>query len=134
MFAAFIDGLVLIPFLVGLVMATGATPTLSRPLLPDQGLAPVSWTFVVLAAAMQCAFFWMFWTRKGATPGKLLLGIRVVDATTGMLPSHGQALKRLAGYLVNNLLWSLGYLWVAVDSRKQGWHDKLAGTVVVHNN
>ena len=74
-----------------------------------------------------------FWVTKQATPGKMLVSVRVVDAKTGATLSKGQALGRYLGYYVSTLPLALGLLWVAFDRRKQGWHDKLAGTVVVRS-
>ncbi len=72
-----------------------------------------------------------FWRRKKATPGKLAIGARVVDAATGQAITTRQGIVRCLGYFVAALPLFLGFLWVAFDPRKQGWHDKLAGTVVV---
>ncbi|MDZ7748200.1 MAG: RDD family protein [Halofilum sp. (in: g-proteobacteria)] len=71
------------------------------------------------------------WARYGATPGKVLLELRVVDAATGGRPSPAQALIRLLGYLVSALPLGLGFAWAAVDRDKQALHDKLARTRVV---
>lgn len=68
---------------------------------------------------------------KGATPGKMLLGLKVLDAKTGNLLTIGQALLRYAGYILSSLIFCLGYIWVGFDKKKQGWHDKMAKTVVV---
>jgi uncharacterized RDD family membrane protein YckC len=72
-----------------------------------------------------------FWRYCGATPGKLAVGVKIVDAQTGHPPSTGRLVVRLLCYLLSALPFSLGFLWVAIDRRKQGWHDKIAGTVVV---
>jgi len=56
-----------------------------------------------------------------------------VDAQTGATPSAKQLVGRYFAYLVSTLPLCLGLLWIAVDKRKQGWHDKLAGTVVVYD-
>lgn len=72
-----------------------------------------------------------FWSMKHATPGKMAIGARIVDAKTGGAPSLAQHVIRYLGYFVSIFPACLGLLWVAFDSRKQGWHDKLAGTVVV---
>jgi uncharacterized RDD family membrane protein YckC len=74
-----------------------------------------------------------FWRRYGATPGKLAVGLKIVDAQTGERAPVGRLALRLACYLVSALPLYLGFLWVAVDRRKQGWHDKIAGTVVVQD-
>ena len=73
----------------------------------------------------------LFWISKQATPGKMAVGARVVDATTGNRLTTGQAIGRYLAYFVSSIPLGLGFVWVAFDSKKQGWHDKLAGTVVV---
>jgi uncharacterized RDD family membrane protein YckC len=74
-----------------------------------------------------------FWLYKQATPGKMMLGARVVDATTGNTLTVGQSIGRYLGYFVSTIPLGLGLIWVAFDPRKQGWHDKLAGTVVIRS-
>lgn len=74
-----------------------------------------------------------FWIAKQATPGKMAISARIVDAETGQHPSTGQLIGRYLGYFVSMLPFFLGIIWVAFDRRKQGWHDKLAGTVVVRS-
>ena len=73
----------------------------------------------------------LFWVTIGQTPGKAAIGARIVDADTGGPISAGTAILRYLGYSVSFIVLSLGYLWVGFDARKQGWHDHLAGTVVV---
>jgi len=75
----------------------------------------------------------IFWLKKQATPGKMAVSAKVVDARTGNTLSAGQAIGRYVGYFVSSLPLGLGLIWVAFDPRKQGWHDKLAGTVVVRS-
>ncbi len=83
-------------------------------------------TFVLPAIAVIA-----FWTAKHATPGKIAIGARIVDEKTGGAPSLRQHVIRYLGYFVSIFPACLGLIWVAFDSKKQGWHDKLAGTVVV---
>ncbi len=73
----------------------------------------------------------LFWKARQATPGKMLLDMRIVDAETGGPPSTQALLIRYVGYLVASIPLCLGFAWVGWDPRKQGWHDKMAGTVVV---
>jgi uncharacterized RDD family membrane protein YckC len=61
----------------------------------------------------------------------MAVGARIVDARTGGRPSTGQLIGRYFAYYVSILPLMLGFIWVAFDARKQGWHDKLANTVVV---
>ena len=75
----------------------------------------------------------LFWAERQATPGKMVLGLRIVDAETGGMPTMGRLTLRYVGYLVSALPLCLGYLWALWDKRKQGWHDKMAGTLVVRD-
>ncbi len=75
----------------------------------------------------------VFWVYKSTSPGKLAFSARIVDAKTGKEPTPRQCLVRYLGYFVSALPLGLGFFWVAFDRRKQGWHDKLAGTVVVRH-
>jgi uncharacterized RDD family membrane protein YckC len=74
-----------------------------------------------------------FWRYCGATPGKLAAGVKVVDARTGARPNTGRLVLRFLCYFVSALPLYLGFLWIAFDRRKQGWHDKIAGTVVINS-
>jgi uncharacterized RDD family membrane protein YckC len=74
-----------------------------------------------------------FWRYCGATPGKLALAVKIVDAATGNPPSTGRLIVRFLAYFVSALPFYLGFFWVALDRRKQGWHDKIAGTVVINS-
>ncbi len=75
-----------------------------------------------------------FWVKFMGTPGKLLLGCQVLDARTLQAVTLGQALLRYVGYFVSILTLGLGFFWIAWDSRKQGFHDKIAKTIVVHED
>ncbi len=72
-----------------------------------------------------------FWFMKQGTPGKIAVKARILCAATMSTPSIGQCIGRYFAYFLSMLPLGLGILWVAIDKRKQGWHDKLAGTVVV---
>ncbi len=73
----------------------------------------------------------VFWAYRSATPGKMLIGAKIVDADTGGRPTPKQLIGRYLAYYLSSLPLGLGFFWVAWDRRKQGWHDKLARTVVV---
>jgi uncharacterized RDD family membrane protein YckC len=73
----------------------------------------------------------LFWLKKQATPGKMAVSAKVVDAKTGKTLSIGQSIGRYLAYFVSVLPFGLGFIWIAFDRKKQGWHDKLANTVVI---
>ena len=74
-----------------------------------------------------------FWLRFSGTPGKMALKLKIVDAGTGNKLTFGQAIGRYFAYMLSAIPFFLGYIWVGFDKRKQSWHDKLAGTVVIRN-
>ena len=67
----------------------------------------------------------------GQTPGKALMGLRVVRMD-GRRLNAWHAFVRVAGYLVSALPLYLGFLWIFIDDHRQAWHDKLAGTCVIY--
>ena len=74
-----------------------------------------------------------FWLHYLGTPGKMAMKLQIVDASTGGKMRTGQAIGRYFAYIISAVPLCLGFIWVGVDQRKQGWHDKLAGTVVIRN-
>lgn len=86
----------------------------------------ISWVAPTIATIL-------FWRYKEATPGKMMLSLRIVDAETGEAPSVAQAVGRYFAYFISMIVLFLGFVWIGIDPRKQGWHDKLAGTVVVRS-
>ena len=69
--------------------------------------------------------------KRQGTPGKLVLGLSIVDAETGQTPRLGRLVLRYLGYLLSTIPLGLGYFWMLWDDRRQTWHDKLGGTLVV---
>ena len=78
-------------------------------------------------------YFVGFWATTGQTPGKMVMGIKVIS-TDGQPVSWGKAILRYIGYIINGLALSLGFIWAAFDPKRQGWHDKIAGTYVVRKD
>lgn len=79
---------------------------------------------------LDMVYFSYFHGTTGQTPGKRLLGLRVVQESGGPI-GLGTAFLRWVGYIVSALPLLMGFLWAGADRRKQGWHDKIAGTVVI---
>ncbi len=84
--------------------------------------------FDVLFAAV---VFLLLWNIIRSSLGKILFRAYIVDSS-GRKAGFGQLLIRYLGYFVSLACFGLGFLWIAFDPRKQGWHDKFAGTVVIY--
>lgn len=124
--ATLIDTLAVLAVILPVLIAVYGTNYFS---MAQGGLAgPVDFLMQVVFPAVAVILFWKF---RGATPGKMLISARVVDATTLGPLSNGQAIGRYFAYFVSILPLMLGFIWVAFDKRKQGFHDKLAGTLVI---
>ena len=67
----------------------------------------------------------------GQTPGKALMGIRVVPLVGGKV-SIWRAFLRYLGYYLSGGVFFLGFLWILIDDRRMGWHDKIARTCVIY--
>lgn len=73
-----------------------------------------------------------FWVKFFATPAKLILGLQIVDANTLGALSIARSIVRYLGYFVALLPFGLGFIWVGLDAKKRGFHDLMAGSVVIY--
>ncbi|HZZ19553.1 MAG TPA: RDD family protein [Opitutaceae bacterium] len=76
------------------------------------------------------AYSAVFWKFKGSTVGSIIVGHKVVRID-GRPVDWMTAIVRALACFISLIAVGLGFIWIAFDSEKQGWHDKIAGTVVV---
>ena len=76
------------------------------------------------------AYFVGMWAWKGTTIGGIVANLKVVRLDDQPV-SLVVALVRGLGAAFSALVFFLGFFWIAWDPERQGWHDKIAGTVVV---
>ena len=76
------------------------------------------------------AYFAIFWGYTGQTPGKKIIGIKVVMEDGSPLTPK-TAFNRFVGYSVSASAFFLGFLWALFDAKGQTWHDKMANTIVI---
>jgi len=95
-------------------------------------LIPIPATALIIPAGLlfSVIYYAGSWQKSGQTIGNMVMGIKVVGKD-GLRLTWGKALLRYVGYIVSGIVASLGFLWVAFDRRRQGWHDKIAGTYVI---
>jgi uncharacterized RDD family membrane protein YckC len=83
-----------------------------------------------MSVLLNMTYFTYFHGTIGQTPGKKFLGLKVIAINEKEM-TPGIAFLRWVGYLLSKLPLFLGFIWIALDGRKQGWHDKIAGTCVI---
>lgn len=127
--ASLLDGLLLGFLTFILVTVIGFVILLIDIFRPDQ-VVPFDTFIIVAAAILSLVYYVGYWSTSGQTLGKTMLGLKVVDRT-GSPPATGKAVLRYLGYLISAAIFSLGFVWIAFDQKRQGWHDKIAGTYVV---
>ena len=93
-------------------------------------LLPMALAYVI-ALVIGVGYAVYFWTTSGQTPGKMAMGLKVVNAETGGLLDPGAAVIRYVGYLISGIPLYLGFLWIIWDPKHEGWHDKIAKTKVI---
>ena len=135
--AAFIDGIVVsivtnpITFLLG----QGFDPEVQEDAF---GTTTIDWNLdgtvlgltLLISTILPLVYYTVAISRWGQTLGALAVSIKVVRPD-GELLSAGAALVRAVGAWVSALAFGLGYMWMIWDRRKQTWHDKMAGSVVI---
>lgn len=94
------------------------------------GFSQVALDFLI-RTVFPTVFVIFFWLTCLGTPGKLMMECRVVDSRTLGRLSVAQAIGRYLGYVVSILPLCLGLFWIGWDRKKQGFHDKLAKTLVI---
>lgn len=117
-----------VAFLAGAL--SGDTEALVATITDPQMMTSVTLLVWVFSILMNMAYFTYFHGSSGRTPGKMLLNLQVVSIE-GQPIGFGVAFLRSVGYLVSSAIFCLGYIWIGFDKKKQGWHDKIAQTVVI---
>jgi uncharacterized RDD family membrane protein YckC len=125
--AAIVDTLILWVGLRGTVSLLMLLRHALRRFAPPVSIGQV---VVVCAPAIICLYHVLFWWLRGQTPGKWLLGIKVVALGGGKV-GLVRSLRRFVGYLLSALPFYLGFLWI-VGPQRRGFHDRLAGTEVIY--
>lgn len=126
--ASLVDSILMLLVLLPLAFAL-----LGDDIVAQQGQLD-GWANVLFNYLLPLAIVLIFWFYRSATPGKMLLKAKIVDEDSLGKPQAWQWVVRYLGYYVSMLVLFMGFFWVGWDPRKQGFHDKLARTVVVYES
>jgi uncharacterized RDD family membrane protein YckC len=124
--ATVIDGALVVILSFILAAVVSIVPLLIGWLIP----IPVTALIIPAGLLFSLIYYAGSWQKSGQTIGKIVMGIKVVGKDGSRL-TWGKALLRYVGYIVSGIVASIGFLWVAFDRKRQGWHDKIASTYVI---
>ncbi len=90
---------------------------------------------MLLGLAAWVIFLWAMVAKTGQTPGKKVMNTKVVKADapdlSGGIGFGSVILREIIGKFLSSFFFMLGYLWIIFDGKNQGFHDKIASTVVI---
>jgi len=123
--AAIIDGVIVLFIPLSLLVLI--------VLLTSWSLAALPWAMLLFLLPMLCwlPYHWIFTTVKGQTPGKMVVGIKVVDAQNNRPTLMAAFVREILGKVISTAGLCLGFLLIDINKQKQGWHDRIAGTHVI---
>ncbi len=133
--ALFIDGLIMgvvtVPVAVLVVLGMGGMHF--DPQNPDIGkILGLEAVIGVFGLAVGLCYQAYFVSKKGGTPGKLVLGLRIINAADGSNLTPGKAIGRYFCYFIDSIVLYIGYIIAAFDSEKRALHDHICGTRVIY--
>jgi uncharacterized RDD family membrane protein YckC len=97
----------------------------------DAGVVTINYGANAMGLLVGLVYFVGFWGWRGQTPGMIPFNMQIVMADDGSKADWVRMLLRYVGLLIGIAVFFIGVIWAGFDRRKQGWHDKMAGTVVV---
>jgi uncharacterized RDD family membrane protein YckC len=119
--------------IAGGIASTANTTDQNAQAAVGLGLVGVVLLVALLGTVGTVIYYVYFWGTSGQTLGMRILNLRIVDANTGGPIGIGRAVIRYLMTIVNSAACYIGWIWVAFDPRKQGWHDKVANSVVIQS-
>ncbi len=137
--ASVVDGaiysIITIPVSLVIGFFMGLSSVVGEGGAPGQSDAVVLLNVLSYVATLIVIFFYFGWfyKHKGATPGKMLMGLRIAYADTGTNLTYWRTFCReVIGKLISSLILFIGFLMVAFRADKRGLHDLMLNTQVTH--
>ncbi|HII06221.1 MAG TPA: RDD family protein [Methanotrichaceae archaeon] len=99
-------------------------------LMNTEDFTTAFYALYIVVAVITIGYYTYFFG-KGQTPGMKLVSIKLIRANGVSPVGYGKGLLRWIGMEISGFVLFLGYIWILIDKKNQGWHDKIAGTYVV---
>ncbi len=116
------------------VISAALTPIVGSQVTITGSTYTINYTANAYSALIGLVYFVGLWSWRGQTIGMIPFGMQVVGVADGKKIDPLRAILRYVGFIIAAIPLLLGLVWAAFDARKQGWHDKIAGTVVIRPN
>ncbi len=97
-----------------------------------EAIIAVTNTFVLEYMAMKILYQTFFVMQYGATIGKIMMRIQVIELRSFSLPGFNASFNRAVFRVISEILFYLGFLWGMFDPLRRTWHDRTAQTLVVN--
>jgi uncharacterized RDD family membrane protein YckC len=129
--AVWIDSIILGTLLTPIQMMLGPVfgPSMAGENSHGASLAFAGLIWLVFSA-VSVTYYTYFLSQKSATPGKMLLGLKVITADGGRI-SVARAIARYFAHLLSTLTLGIGYIMAAFDFQKRALHDHICSTRVI---
>ncbi len=100
-------------------------------LISESGLLKKMIIDFIISFLIYSAFILPFWLKFASSPGKFLVGARIVDSKTMQKPSNTKLILRMLSYIISLLPIMIGFICIGFDKKKRGLHDHILGTYVI---
>jgi len=123
-------------FILSMINLLGYLYLVNASDMPDLLQRLFSALVLLFIPAIAFKIFYDVWfvNQFGATPGKQLWGLTVINADQKQFLSLKMAaFRELIAKSISRFSLGLGFFWIIFDKNNQGWHDQLAGTNVIKN-
>jgi uncharacterized RDD family membrane protein YckC len=127
--AILVDAIVLTILSAALIPMTG-----SQVITTTNGVVTVNYAANAYSTLIGLVYFVGLWSWRGQTIGMMPFNMQVVGVADGKKIDILRGLLRYVGVIISIIPLFIGLIWAAFDARKQGWHDKIASTVVIRPN
>ena len=97
-----------------------------------ESMIAVTNSFLLEYMAIKIIYQTFFTMQYGATLGKIIMKIRVIELSTLSNPSFLSAFNRSVFRVVSEILFYLGFVWAMLDPYRRSWHDRSGRTLVVN--
>lgn len=97
-----------------------------------EAMIDVTNSFLLEYMAIKIIYQTFFTMQYGASLGKIVMKIRVIELSTLSNPRFLSAFNRSVFRVVSELLFYLGFVWAMLDPYRRSWHDRSGRTLVIN--